>query len=188
MSWRGVIGIALLLVAIISGWSAWRQREAPVPAAANDARSDYVLRNFELTALDQQTGKESMTLRAPEMHRNRADQTLDITTPLFLLPDAAGNYWQLRAKTGWVSAKGDELRLRDDVAGDSPQDGTTPATTFRTGRMDVFPQTHLARTDDKVTMTRPGIMQTGVGFEANLKTEQYKLLSQVKTRYEPNAR
>ncbi|RXE20583.1 LPS export ABC transporter periplasmic protein LptC, partial [Xanthomonas perforans] len=26
-----------------------------------------------------------------------------------------------------------------------------------------------------------------VGFEADLKSRQYKLLSQVKTRYEPNA-
>ncbi|REN02585.1 LPS export ABC transporter periplasmic protein LptC, partial [Mycobacterium tuberculosis] len=33
----------------------------------------------------------------------------------------------------------------------------------------------------------PGLSQTGVGFEADMKTRQYKLLSQVKTRYEPNA-
>ncbi|MCF5919812.1 LPS export ABC transporter periplasmic protein LptC, partial [Xanthomonas perforans] len=31
------------------------------------------------------------------------------------------------------------------------------------------------------------IMQSGVGFEAGLKSRRYKLLSQVKTRYEPNA-
>ena len=38
-----------------------------------------------------------------------------------------------------------------------------------------------------VTMARPGLRQSGVGFEADLKSRQYSLLSQVKTRYEPNA-
>ena len=94
---------------------------------------------------------------------------------------------QLRADTGWVSPKGEELRLRGNVAGDSPQDGGTPPTTFRTTALDVFPERSLARTAEPVTMARPGLRQTGVGFEADLKSRQYSLLSQVKTRYEPNA-
>lgn len=78
------------------------------------------------------------------------------------------------------------MRLRGNVAGDSPRDGKTPPTTFRTSRLDVFPERDLARTSARVTMTRPGLQQTGTGFRANLKTRQYSLLSQVKTRYEPN--
>ena len=104
-----------------------------------------------------------------------------------VLPDAEGRHWQLRADTGWVSPKGEELRLRGNVAGDSPQDGSTPPTTFRTTALDVFPERSLARTAEPVTMARPGLRQSGVGFEADLKSRQYSLLSQVKTRYEPNA-
>ncbi|MCW4453495.1 LPS export ABC transporter periplasmic protein LptC [Flavobacterium sp. MXW15] len=186
MSWRSVLGIALLLAAIVSGWSAWQQRDAITVAATDEGSSDYVLRDFEIIALDEQ-GKESTTLRAPTMERSRSDETMTIDQPLFLLPDRDGRHWQLRARTGWVSAKGEEMRLRGDVSGDSPRDGDIPVTTFRTQSLDVFPERNLARTDDKVTMTRPGIMQTGVGFEADLKSSQYRLLSQVKTRYEPNA-
>lgn len=181
------MGVVLFAAAVISGWSAWQQRARPVAAAVDESKADYVLRDFELIALDKQTGKESMTLRAPEMHRNRADQTSDITTPVFLLPDNANQPWTLRAKTGWVSPKGDELRLRGSVEGDSPTTGNTPPTTFRTESLDVFPQQNLAKTAAPVSMSRPGIMQSGVGFEADLKSRQYKLLSQVKTRYEPNA-
>ncbi|WDI92582.1 LPS export ABC transporter periplasmic protein LptC [Xanthomonas campestris] len=186
-NWRTTLGAVLLAAAIISGWSAWQQRARPVAAAVDDSKADYVLRDFELIALDKESGKESTTLRAPEMHRNRADQTSEITTPVFLLPDNANNPWTLRSKTGWISPKGDEMRLRGDVAGDSPTTGNTPPTTFRTESLDVFPQQNLAKTAAPVTMRRPGIMQSGVGFEADLKTRQYKLLSQVKTRYEPNA-
>ncbi len=187
MNWRTTIGGVLLLAAIVSAWSAWRQRKPADVAAQDDAKTDYVLHDFELIALDKTTGKESLVLRAPEMHRNRADQTSDITTPLFLLPDNGGLQWTLRAQTGWLSPEGDELRLRGDVEGDSPVAPGVVPTTFRTQSLNVFPQQNLAKTADAVSMTRPGIMQAGVGFEANLKNKQYKLLSKVKTRYEPNA-
>lgn len=137
-NWRTTLGAVLLAAAIISGWSAWQQRARPVAAAVDDSKADYVLRDFELIALDKESGKESMTLRAPEMHRNRADQTSEITTPVFLLPDNANNPWTLRSKTGWISPKGDEMRLRGDVSGDSPTTGNTPPTTFRTESLDVF--------------------------------------------------
>ncbi|HEY0332475.1 MAG TPA: LPS export ABC transporter periplasmic protein LptC [Stenotrophomonas sp.] len=185
MSWRTIVGLALLVAAIVSGWSAWNHRKAPVTETQDESRADYQLFDFELIALDKETGTESVTLRAPEAHRNRADQTLDITTPVFLLPDQDNLSWTLRAKTGWVSPKGDELRLRGDVAGDSPTAPGVVPTTFRTTSLDVLPQQHLARTAERVTLARPGLSQTGVGFEANLQTRQYKLLSQVKTRYEP---
>ncbi len=186
MSWRSVIGAALLIAALASGWSAWRNRANVVPTAAEQGRSDYVLGDFEIISLGKD-GKESMTLRAPSMERSRVDETSTIIKPLFLLPDAAGNHWQLRADTGWVSAKGEEVRLRGNVSGDSPTDGKTPPTTFRTAELDVLPKQDLARTDGLVTMTRPGLVQSGVGFQTNLKNKQYSLHSQVKTRYEPNA-
>ncbi|WP_434027526.1 LPS export ABC transporter periplasmic protein LptC [[Pseudomonas] boreopolis] len=187
MSWRGVLGWVLLAAAILSGWSAWRQRDRALAGDADDNGADYVLRDFEMTALDKDTGKVALVLRAPEMHRDRADEISHITTPLFLIPDNNDQEWTLRAKTGWLSPSGDELRLREDVMGDSPTTGNVPPTTLRTESLDVFPKRNLAKTAEPVTMTRPGIIQRGVGFEADLKTRQYQLLSQVKTRYEPNA-
>ncbi|MGH8053379.1 MAG: LPS export ABC transporter periplasmic protein LptC [Stenotrophomonas sp.] len=186
MSWRTVLGLGLLLAALASGWSAWRHRASNAPQAIEEGSTDFVLKDFEITTLDKE-GKESMTLRAPSMERSRADQTSSIVSPLFLLPDAAGQHWELRSDTGWVSPKGEELRLRGNVAGDSPKDGKTPPTTFRTDALDVLNEQSIARTAGRVTVTRPGLTQTGVGFQTNLKTKQYSLLSQVKTRYEPNA-
>lgn len=157
-NWRTTLGVVLFVAAVISGWSAWKQRARPAAAAVQESGADYILRDFELIALDKQSGKESMTLRAPEMHRNRADQTADITTPVFLMPDNANLPWTLRSKTGWVNPDGTQLRLRGDVEGDSPTGGATAPTTFRTQSLDVFPQQNIAKTDAPVTMTRPGIM------------------------------
>lgn len=186
MNWRTSIGAALLVAAVFTGWLALHDRDKTPEAATDDGSKDYVLHDFQIVALDEQ-GKESTTLRAPLLERSRADETMTLQTPLFLLPDQDGNHWEMRGDTGWVSAKGDHLKLVGNVSGDSPKVGDIPPTTFRTAHLDIFPKENRASTDAKVTMTRPGLSQSGVGFEANMKTRQYKLLSQVKTRYEPNA-
>lgn len=186
MSWRTILGLLLLGIAILSGWSAWRQRPAHASGQLAVQPTDYVLHDFTIVSLGKD-GKESVTLKGPEMERLRNDRTYTLRTPLFLLPDAQGRYWQLRSETGWVSADGKEIRLRGDVAGDSPVVPDAKPTTLRTDSLDAFPDTHQVRTAAAVVMTQPGIMHKGVGFEANLQTHQYKFLSQVKSRYEPDA-
>ncbi len=70
----------------------------------------------------------------------------------------------------------------------------SPATARRSGRgadhlphrpPDVFPKENRARTDALVTMTRPGMEQSGVGFEVDSKNNTYHFLSQSKGRYTP---
>ncbi len=184
MSWRTGLGVVLLVAAVVSGWSAWRMRERAAPAAEQAQRSDYVLRDFELVVLGKD-GAESVRLQAPEMHRSRADESLEIATPVFLVPAEPGP-WRLGAERGWVSPEGDLVRLEGDVAGDSDPASPTP-TRFRTTRLELLPDQDLARTDQPVQLTQPGLRQTGTGMQANLKTGQYRLLSKVRTRYEPSA-
>jgi lipopolysaccharide export system protein LptC len=186
MNTRTWIGLGLLVAAVASGWSVLHQRARPVVATAEEDSYDYVAHDVRVTAFNADTGKISGVLQAPMLRRLRADQTLDLQTPLFLLPDNQGRDWHLAAQRGWVSAKGDEMRLTGEVSGDSPTTGDVPPTTLRTATLTVFPDKHLATTADPVTLTRPGIMQSGTGMQVNLQSRQYSLLSQVKTRYEPN--
>lgn len=180
-----VLGLVLLAAAVLSGWSAWKQRDVAEPDAPSSERPDYLMRDFEVISLDDQ-GQESITLRAPAMQRNPKDQTFTIATPLFLLPDSQGRHWEMRSQTAWVSARGDEMRLSGNVKGTSPKEAAMP-TTFDTQRLNVFPRKNLASTDDAVTITRPGSILSGVGFETNTKTKQYTFKSKVKTRYEPQS-
>lgn len=62
---------------------------------------------------------------------------------------------------------------------------TVPPTTFRTEQLDVFPNENRATSDGLVTLTRPGMIQSGVGFALNSSDKTYQFLSQVKTRYKP---
>jgi lipopolysaccharide export system protein LptC len=183
MNWRVLVTLALVLAALLSGWSVWKQhRQEQVPTAAA-ARSDYVLEEFELVALNKQ-GKESFTLRGPRLARQPAKKTIDIATPLFVIPapeGSSGQAWEVRAKNGWVSADGDELRLRGAVRGTST--GPGPLTVLTTEEMNVLPEKRRANAPGKVVITRPGSILSGRGLQLDLATKRYQLKSEVRHRY-----
>ena len=160
--------IAVLLVAALaSGWSAWRQRAAPVGATSASDRSDYVLEDFELVSLGDD-GREAFTLRAPHLRRDPADGTLALDEPLFLLPEEDGGfYWELRSATGWISGDSEEMRLRGDVVAISDPDGER-AMRMDTDALDVFPRQRRASSASAVTITQPGTTMQGTGMEADL--------------------
>lgn len=188
LSWRTTVSLLLLVVAAISGWSLWSKRNAPSEAvAAAGGRPDYVLHDFTLVALDAQ-GRETFTLRAPLLARDPGTETMEIVTPLFLIPpregSSNGDAWEVRADTGWVSAEGDELRLRGAVEAES--DGSTDVpVVITTEQLSVFPEADRVTSPVAVTINRPGSILRGDGLEVNLARKQYTLKSEVRSRYAP---
>jgi lipopolysaccharide export system protein LptC len=188
MNWRVLVTTALLLAAALSGWSVWKQRAKDEAPTAMAARSDYVLEEFELVSLNRQ-GKESFTLRGPRLSRQPAKKIIDIATPLFVIPpgeNSGGQAWEVRAKNGWVSPDGDELRLRGEVRGLSTGEG--PRTTLATEEMNVFPETRRATAPGTVVITRPGSILSGRGLQLDLATKRYLFKSEVRHRYVPTSR
>jgi len=189
MNWRAIVTVLLLVGAIVSGWSVWSQRSREVATAGGAVRADYVLIDFELTSLNPQ-GRESFTLRAPRLARDPAKKTMDVATPLFLIPPGAGtgnDAWEVRAKSGWVSSEGDELRLRGEVKGVS-SGLTGPPTTMATQQLNVYPDARRAASPGKVVITQPGSILTGRGLELDLASKRYSFKSEVHHRYVPTAR
>ncbi len=186
MSWRTGLVVVLLLAALVSGWSAWRQRAAPVAEAEGPMRSDYVLHDFELTALDG-GGAEAFTLRAPLLEQHPQDRTIQIDTPLFLLPDGEGGYWEVRSQTALVTAGHDELHLRDDVLAEGTNNAGQPVV-MQTQRLDIFPDTRIATSEERVTIEQPGSTIQGRGMEVDLASKRYEFHSEVKSRYVPSRR
>lgn len=185
MSWRGALTLVLLVAAVVTGWSAWRQRADTETGGAGTPRSDYVLHDLELVALDEQ-GKEAFSMRAPRLARDPEDKTLSLQTPLFLIPNDDGKRWKLQSNTGWVSADNSEVRLRGDVLAHSPP-GESP-TTLKTEQLNVFPDKELAASPVLVTITSPASTMRGTGMRADLATNRIQLLSKVSMSHEPTRR
>ena len=186
MNWRMLLTVFLFLGALVSGWSVWTHRGERASRAVNPGRSDYVLHDFELVALDG-TGKESFTLRAPQLRETPGARTMELETPLFLLPDQQGDHWEVRSRTGWISEQRDQIRLRGNVRTTSPP-GDPRKVTMATQQLNVFPKTRRATSPAVVTITQPGSILRGRGLEAELDTRRYVLKSEVRSRYAPSSR
>jgi lipopolysaccharide export system protein LptC len=184
MNWRAVAMVVLLAAALLSGWAVLHQRAKAPPRVAATGLSDYVLRDFELISLDDH-GKEAFTLRAPLLQETPGARTMDLTTPLFLLPDPDGHYWQVRARTGWVSAKRDQIRLRGNVHTTSPAEDPRKVA-MNTQQLNIFPGPRKATSHAFVTVTEPGFTMRGRGMHADLAARRFILLSQVTARYVPS--
>lgn len=189
MNWRVVLTLVLLAAAVVSGWSAWTHRPERRADTVAEARSDYTLHDFELVVLDKQ-GKESFTLRAPELTRNPGDRTMALATPVFLIPateGGKGSGWEVRSRTGWVNAGADELRLRGDVTASTAGANARPVL-LRTEQLNVFPEARRATSAVRVTVTRPGSILRGQDMTALLDSKRVMFASNVKVRYVPPGR
>ena len=186
MTWRSVVTVLLLIGAAVSGWSLWIQRGDEAATVAGSSRPDYVLNDFELIVLGAQ-GNESFTLRAPKLARDPTSRALDVTAPLFLIPpgpDSRSDAWEVRASTGWISAEGDELRLRGEVRAVS--DGSTGVPiTIASEQLNVFPEEDRVSSAVAVNINRPGSILRGHGLEVYLDTKAYTLESEVRSSYAP---
>jgi len=190
MGWRGVLTVCLLLAALLTGWSAWRQREAAaVRSQPLVERSDYLVHDFNLVVLNSE-GQEAFSVEAPRLWQTIGARTLELTTPLFLIPDRDHRErprWRLTANSGWVSADGAEIRLHGDVFAAPMAEDARPLR-VETEALTVFPQQELATSDVLVTITRPGTTMTGTGMRAQLNANRIELLSKVHFRNEPISR
>jgi lipopolysaccharide export system protein LptC len=180
LAWAAVLAV----FAAITGWIAWLQRDAlPDDAFVGPPRSDYVLSDFTLAALDDQ-GKLAFEVEAPRMAKHPWLDTFAIDAPRFRIIDGGQRTWKASARTGWVSADAKELRLNDAVAADRVPAADSPALSLRTERLAARLDTHRMTSDVAVTLTQPGLILRGVGLDADLKQNQFALLADVKARYE----
>lgn len=184
MNLRLLAGILLAVGAAAAGWALWNQRDGSVSSTPETLRSAYVLEDFELIALDEH-GKESFTLRAPQLQQTPGGKTIDVSTPVFLLPDATGQPWRVRAHTAWIDEARTEIRLRGEVVANSPQGEPAPVT-MTTEELNVFPRTRQASSAVAVTVTQPGLTMQGTGMQADLVSRDLELLSNIHTTYAPN--
>jgi len=186
MGWRSLSTLALLLVAAVTTWVAWQDRDATPLAELMAERSGYVLHDFELVSLNAE-GREAFTLHAPHLQQTPGARTLELTMPEFLIPQGDTRRWQVTAASGWVSANSEEVRLRGNVIA-TPIDDASDQIRIETEALDVFPQQELATSDAFVTLTRPGATMHGTGMRAHLNQNRVELLSKVNIQHDPPSR
>jgi lipopolysaccharide export system protein LptC len=184
MSRTGLNTALLVSALVLSGIAVWQWQLRRVPEPEPPQRSDYILRDYELTTLDSE-GHESFTVVGPYLQRDVGGKSLSLVQPRFSFPDSGEGRWQARSDSAWVSPGADEVHLLDQVRMVGPPTPTGLRTRFETDRLTVLPDLEQARTDERVTVTQGDSILAGTGLRADMKAKRFQLLNDVKGRYAP---
>jgi len=130
-------------------------------------------------------GAKTFSVEATEAHHFKRDSRLELKQPKLVSYSPKTNQqhahqpWHMKAKTGTVLKGGEQAIFNGDVyAWQNLDNGKKNE--LRTDKLILFPEERTAKTDKKVTIKTPKGKTVGVGMQADLNKELFKLLSRVK--------
>ena len=136
-------------------------------------------------------GTKTFSLAATEARHFKRTNRLELEQPkLISYSSQTGQQhsdqpWHMNAKTGTVLQDGEQAIFNGDVyAWQNLDNGKKNE--LRTDKLILFPEKRTAETDKKVTIKTPQGKTVGVGMQADLNKELFKLLSRVKGVHHAN--
>ncbi len=181
-AWWPLLPLALLMLA--SYWLSLQVQ--PVSPVTSEQRHDvdYVIDKLTTTTLNE-LGQPRVTLAAEKMWHYPDDDTTHLQLPHLtsFFADRPPSF--IKAQTGKLSNKSDDVYLYDDVQVVRPASGTLSEQQFHTNYLHVAPDRDWADTDHPVVMYGRNSMISAVGMELDNRARTVKLLSQVSANHEP---
>ena len=112
MSWRKLLGLALLVAVVATGWLAWNRRDRGEPQATATERSDYVLRDFEMAMLGKDGTDQADDGASVREDADHVASAADLPVQAFLgvvRPDLSPHFFRERGEGEDVGAGGFEV-------------------------------------------------------------------------------
>ncbi len=182
-AWSALLPLLALLAGIY-----WLNQQvlplAPVPDYKARHDPDYIVNNFSATTLGV-NGAPRFLLTAQEMRHFPDDDTTHLVEPRLTSPYQDKPPVHISADRGEVSHNGKEVSLRDNVLVLRDPSAKDSGMQITTSYLHVIPDDETADTDRPVTITEARGITTAVGMNLDSKARVLKLLSRVRSQYEP---
>lgn len=182
-AWSAALPLLLLLAG--SYWLS--QQVKPLPPES-DYKSrhdpDYILENFSAVTLGEK-GSPRFLVAASRMEHFPDDDTTYLTEPRLTSPYRDKPPVHIRAARGEVSSHGELITLRDSVQVLREASAKAAEMRIDTSYLRVVPDDEVAETDRQVTVTEAHSVTTAVGMKLDSKARTLKLLSRVRSQYDP---
>lgn len=145
---------------------------------------DYVVSNFTTTTYDRD-GTPLSVLSAVRMVHFPDDDSTELVSPHVVQSKPQEPRISVRAERGALSGDGEEVFLYDNVVLVREADAQNPQARLTTSFLHIVRDRSLVRTDREVTITEDARSLSGRGMEYNSDSRVFKLLSDVRGRFEP---
>lgn len=182
---------ALIFLGLFAALTFWLDRtvQPPPPKLDGSARHDpdTIVENFSALQLDP-AGRPRYALAAVKMTHYPDDETTHLERPHFTRFNPNTAPLHALAQRGLLSKDGEEAHLHDKVTVIREAYNNKSELTLRTSYLHVMPNKELAVTDKPVTIDDAHTHITAVGLKLDSKSNQFKLLSRVKARYDKKSR
>ena len=150
-----------------------------VTALRSPEAPDVWMDNFVTVETDD-AGRPKRRLEADRMVY-RADRTVLLTNPYYVLYRTEGEPWHVRSDHGRVSADGSVVVLTGNVDIWRNDESGVRDLDIRAEDMKVLPESEYGETANPVTISMPASTSKGVGMRAWLDETRIELLSEVTT-------
>ncbi len=164
----------LLVAGILAALSYWLEVASRAPEARPDGKlrhdPDTIVENFEVRRFDA-LGFLQHTLTAARMVHYPDDDTAVIVSPRLTLHRPPPT--TVEARTAQIASRGEQIVLLDEVRVTRSGLEGKPDTVLTTTRMDIWPETEIARTTAPVTITQGASQVHG---EGGLSIDQKNLI------------
>ncbi|MFZ5653454.1 MAG: LPS export ABC transporter periplasmic protein LptC [Pseudomonadota bacterium] len=154
------------------------QAGAPQLPAADSYMNATLTRKFD------RQGRLAYRLTATQSAYFEVRDQAVLTAPrLWAEPDQQDGPWHLKANAGVLHNADRRVELRDEVMvwRDTPQGKSE----LSTSKLDYYPDTARAQTDQPVTLRSGSSITNAVGLDADLERQTYRLLSRVHSVHQP---
>lgn len=185
---RGSLWLPLVILAGLAGMSFWIERTVQSPISAGSqvhTDPEGIMENFKALRTDAE-GRPQYRLDADRLKHYSDSKRTEIEAPRFVYLDTAQGTIHVHAKTATVSPEGDEIDLVDDVhvrreahAGQSPM-------VLRTARLLIFPERHLLRAPERVSVEERSLVLTAGAMEYHADRRILNFSGRVEARYLAN--
>lgn len=181
-----LLPIALMLfLALLTFWI--NQNVQEQSARLNSVKRnapDYMLYNFVSTRTDA-TGSIKYVLAAAEMRHFPDNDYTALQRPRFTQFGQDKPYTQIYGQRGKISANGKLVEFTQQVKVIRQATATKGEMQLQTERLEIEPDTEIARTDLPVTIRQqPATVITGTGMRFDKKAETIELFNRVHVHYE----
>jgi len=148
-------------------------------------RIDYYLRGLHTTTMGPD-GKPARTLRAAQVKHFQDDDTTELASPQLVIHQGDEPAWNLQAESGWVSADGALILLKNKVQVDREKGIQNQPLHIDTTNLRVQPLEDYAETDEQVRVRSHQDRLDATGMQIWLRQpSRIKFLADVKGFYAP---